>query len=154
MVSTAMKGVQPLHFWTRFHSFLAFSRMSFQKFFLLTPASSGFLSLLDYSHHLTNSNSCSLFVCFWLYTAGISLEAEHHIERLSAQPRPSGSILGLITLAWWAHRQGKRVWSCPGVLEAPWPNVLGSGTWAQLTSSWVSAAHSGRTKAAWCTSQL
>lgn len=34
--------------------------MAFQKFFPLTPASSDFLSLLNYFHYLTNSNCCHL----------------------------------------------------------------------------------------------
>lgn len=35
-------------------------KMAFQKFFPLTPASSDFLSLLNYFHYLTNSNCCHL----------------------------------------------------------------------------------------------
>lgn len=87
----SLKGVhQPLHLWTGFHSFLAFLRVSFHEFFLLTPASSDFLSLLAYSHHLTNRNSCGFFVSllgfFFCYTQLVQA------RRLNATLRERGSL--------------------------------------------------------------
>lgn len=75
-----------------------------------------------------------------LYTAGIGLEAELHTQedRQSAQQGRPGSVLGPVTLGWWASQRG----SCPGLVRPRCPGgslakvlgSMGSGMWAQCTS--------------------
>ena len=75
-----------------------------------------------------------------LYTAGIGLVAECHPEedRQSTWQGQPDSILGPVTVSWWASQQG----SCPGLVGPRCPRgslseVMGgisSSTRAQLTS--------------------
>lgn len=156
-----MAGVQPLHIWTRFYPFLAFSRMLFQKSFLLTPASSDFLSLLDEFPSPYEQKFLPSFF-FFLYIAGIGLGADHHIERQTdglpsrhARQHPRACNTCLVDTP-----VGQGVLSCACHAQAS-PRLPGPRSWA----AWAAAAGSAHIPqglgsalrqdgACWCTSEL
>lgn len=61
-----------------------------------------------------------------LHTTGVGLKAECHRERKtdrqSTRQGQASSILGPVTLGWWARSGGLiQCWQGPSTLGAPWP---------------------------------